>query len=455
MSLAPSSPPHKRQRLSSPTYEDQLGDLTQEDLAAFDAIEARISQATFNNNKKSSADQGSVPAKARLSWNRSQEEPSSSLAGTGTLQNTSENLRDDPENPFTSGFRSATKVVAPQPQHMGFAVVSALSLPRNADRSPSPEEPLPEPNYDDWFKPIPGNTPVMLGRPAFAKASAMSSFAKASGSAIIMPSEVALANAKAKFSVWDREDAMLGGETGGDTKHHGFASASLVKEPRSPKRPALVSLSSVLNTPGAPSTAPVTATTLNGLPKPQVASLTSQRSTAFKSPLQTRLHPTTHSNLPGSPLNPNRTVSSVGFTAVLANRHPLSATPLTAARLMENTAPNASVGFTTPLRSKPTTSAARTRPGKFHTPFKPNMGPGGPGRHTLPQPGNSTLIITKESTASSVICNSVGAMATSKKKFFSLSKNLHTHRQIVCNIFHSSSTGKTIVGCLWFATTAI
>ena len=426
MCLAQSSP-RKRQRLSSPTYENQLGELTQEDLAAFDAIEARISQATFGNYKRNSASQGPVPTKARLSWNRSQEEPSSSLAGADA---SSANLRDDPENPFTSGFRSAAKI-APQPQHMGVAMVSTPTLPRNADRSPSPEEPLPERNYDDWFKPIPGNTPVMFGRPAFAKASAMSSFAKASGSAIIMPSEVALANAKAKLSAWDREDTMLGGEkTGSETsasKHQdvsaGSTSASLVREPRSPKRPALVSLSSVLNTPGAPSTASVTTTTSNGLPKTQVASLISQKSTAFKSPLQTRLHTSTHSNLPGSPLNPNRPVTSAGFTAASANPHPLSATPLNAARLMENAVPNASVGFTTPLRSKPTTSAARTRPGKFHTPFKPNMRPGEAGRHTLPQSGNPTPIMTKKSTASSVICNSVEAMATSKKKFFSLSKS--------------------------------
>ncbi len=38
------SPARKRQRLSSPTYDDQVEDLTQEDLAAFDAIEAQLSQ---------------------------------------------------------------------------------------------------------------------------------------------------------------------------------------------------------------------------------------------------------------------------------------------------------------------------------------------------------------------------------------------------------------------------
>lgn len=37
-------PPHKRQRLSSPDYDHQFGDLSQDDLAACSEIEARLSQ---------------------------------------------------------------------------------------------------------------------------------------------------------------------------------------------------------------------------------------------------------------------------------------------------------------------------------------------------------------------------------------------------------------------------
>ena len=45
-SSPPSSPVRKRQRLSSPTYDDQLGYPSQEDLAAYDELDYKLSQSS-------------------------------------------------------------------------------------------------------------------------------------------------------------------------------------------------------------------------------------------------------------------------------------------------------------------------------------------------------------------------------------------------------------------------
>lgn len=65
----PSSPARKRQRLSSPTYDDQLGDLSQGDLAAFDEIDFQLSQAqpySPKRKRRSTYNAQSSPIKGQL-----------------------------------------------------------------------------------------------------------------------------------------------------------------------------------------------------------------------------------------------------------------------------------------------------------------------------------------------------------------------------------------------------
>ena len=288
---------------------------------------------------------------------------------------------------------------------LGFTTASVLPLESIIDRSPSPEAPPVDRSYDDWFKPASADVPTDFGITSFTTASSIKGFGKAP---FIMPSEASLAKAKARLAAWEMEDSVLEGKqdvpsySGSPSRHiHivGFKKASHVKD----KRPVLTTLPNALNTPDTPLSAVSTAP-----PKVKIA----PRQSTFKSPLQPTKMPTA-SNLP--PLNPGFTTSTTS-----GNRHPLSGTPVTAARLMQNTtdADITPSSFSTPLRSNP-----RTRPAKFLTPFKPNMRPGEPGRLGLPQSGNPPSVPPRD-TSTCVAHNPIVGQTISRQQFFCLSKYL-------------------------------
>lgn len=384
LSLASLSPAHKRQRLSSPTYEDQLGDLTQEDLAAFDEIEARISQGKASRRRK----------KAGYEQHASQE-PSSQAEPTSSStppQPRSVMLPDDSENPFSAGFSSASKISG-EPNGIRSNFQAA-----NVDPSPSPEGPPADRSYDDWFKPAPADISAGFGVVSFTTGSSFQGLGNVS---FIKPSEASLQRAKARLAAWDVEEATIDSTRDVATSTSKCSSLSGLKNPFhvTVKRPVLATLPNILNTPDTP---------LAG-PSKMKTSFLPPRHSGFKSPLQT-IPPSTASNLPGSPLNPIFSISSA-----LGNRHPLSGTPVTAAQLRQNTtdAHNTPSRFSTPVRTNP---SSRTRPAKFLTPFKPNMRPGEPGHLTLSHSRNPSASMRQKDAVAVV---TPGSIAT-KKQFFSL-----------------------------------
>ena len=447
---ASSSPVRKRQRLSSPTYEEQVEGLTQEDLAAFDEMEALLSQ-DFQTSREERSDEEVLGAGLKeavpLNWGNTlpqSQGPSSSYPSFAPANKMSKPT-DDPDNPFTHGVVKTTdeQHLRPSP---GFASASRLSLETGHDRSPSPEVPA-DADYASWFDPVPADLPVTFAipvftkasaAPVFAKASAMAGFSKASSSAVIMPSETALAKAKAKLEAWEKEDpeAAAGDENATDFFSSGaqrfdgpvgFQRAYAAHGEHSPvKRPALGTLPNILNTPNTPTPLGFGRPT-NGVPsKPITSSIAAQRSAAFKSPLAKSLHTHPTANLPGSPLNPNRPTSSLGFTTASGNPHPLAGTPFTAPRPSTNV-PITSAGFATPLRATTPAAAIRTRPAKFVTPFKANMKPGEAGRLNLPQSAavktpQKAVIATPPSGPSNWLTRERAPMSFAKKQFFSLSE---------------------------------
>lgn len=447
MRPASSSPANKRQRLSSPTYEDQLGELTQEDLAAFDAIEAQFSQGSIYN-KGGSRKQGIESVRTTpSSWDQFEEEPSSSLPVSGkSLLKNADKFLDDPDNPFSPAFSSSMKAPAQLPL-IGFKSASTLSSTRNADQFHSPE--VPERNYDDWFMPAPTELSTAFVKPVFTKAFLTSGSAKPLGS-IIVPSEAALEKAKAKLAAWEKEDAMVedkGSELldftlrPGSSKLDTRSSAKspyLLKDRHSPKRPALRTMSSVLNTPDTPSPASETAAVLEVQRKTILSSLHSQLHVGFRSPLQARLHSSAQPNFSGSPLNPNQNGT---FASASSNLHRHFDAPLIPS--------SPSVAPSTLRRSNITTPTTRTRPAKFVTPFKSNMRPGESGGLFLPQMKMPTSVPIPKNTTSRSTINHTLREATPRKNFFSMSKLILIYFTTVKWFLGRSSTRKEDTCNFW------
>lgn len=439
-----SSPARKKQRLSSPTYDDQVADLTQEDLDAFDDIEARFSQKSHLNVKSSwrrATDTRftSSKFKGKIDWS----DPGAASSNPGPRfadESNDSNLQDDPDNPFTAGFTSAAAVAAPlpfRPPTIGFASAAKLPIQDDDYRSPSPEEHPPEPDIDAWFNPAPmGALPLFTTAKSIA-APELVGFTKASMKCVIKPSSEALAKAKALLEVWDSEDvnpASISNEASPSTSltkadASNILKPSNVKQPvLSPQRVALRTVENVSNTPGAPPPSGFARASIAAHPR-VVSSASSPsllyRPKPFKSPLMRNMH-TPNGVMSGSPLNPNRPISSLTFSNAASQLpHPLSsavnASPGLASIPPAGFASPSS--FVTPLRS---TGVLRTRPAPFATPFKPGMRPGEPGRSRL---GQSSAVKTpqlalnaaeKNETPQNWLTKDRPSCVLVKKEFFSL-----------------------------------
>ncbi|KAF8078944.1 hypothetical protein FPV67DRAFT_1663611 [Lyophyllum atratum] len=376
-----SSPVRKRQRLSSPTYDEQLGDVSQADIDALDELEAQISQSQ-SPRKGSRQFRGRAPHSQHASPDDAA--PSSRRAIE---------LADDPDNPFTTAFKSgktnsASFALSAMPM-LGFATASTLNADKSAlrtkdfERSPSPEEP-PNQDFDAWFQPAVGVPPV-----AFQAASTTLStvetpiaigFAKASHKGIIAPSSAALAKAQAKMKeIWQEPESAT------QTFHLGVdSSATTVNEVENAFRPAAPP--SPLGGPRCNHTpTPVGFSRSSSIPHNAPSTMTptelfiSKNSKPFKSPLLIKKPATANKDLPRSPLNPR---SYLGGFATARSPHPLASTPVTA------DPPSSSIpslpSITTPARHPRALAMGsglrRSSPAPFVTPFKLGMKPGQPAR---------------------------------------------------------------------------
>lgn len=409
--------------------------MTQEDLAAFDAIEAQLSQdgpsssflRPFSFARQFDAKVPVTAKNTEAEWEQSREPSSSYPSFSAASANIG--LQDDPDNPFSHGFSSAAKlpVAAFAPATVAFASASKLVQEQfDFERSPSPEAP-PEPDYDAWFKPAAIEVTPAFVVPVFSAASATTGFAKASAKGIIMPSKEALALAKAKMESWQQDEnakpelvaddnvaPTAGPSTFKPATMLGFKSASESFE--SPRRTTFQTVSNILNsnTPATPSPAGFSrpsAGHTDAIPSPSAQ----YRPKQFRPPSKV-----------GSPLNPNKPIPSSGFVSAATQQpHPLSAPPINAFSV-------ASGSFGTPLSTKAHTSLPKKTPAPFRTPFKPGMGPADPGRLILGQSSNpraplpvsttpmTTTTVAKEKVAENWLMRERTPWKPKRKEFFSL-----------------------------------
>ncbi len=282
-------------------------------------------------------------------------------------------LRDDPDNPFRDDAKSAK---SSEKSNTSIAFASASTLLKSTEdrgRSPSPEFPPVERNYDDWFQspslPNPGfSTPQIPAKTA----GAMFGFTTASKKGkLILPSKKALEIAAAKREGWERGyvppvdpegEISLGAAAPLDTRGEEDLLSSYAPPIQSPIQAASKTTSNVNEGFSTPFVAafsrPSPATPHNPhRPKP------------FKTPFLKQPHTASNVSI-SSPLNPQRPNSSFGFASAASHPHPLAASPMNVSTVMSNVASN----FTTPFL-KSNASIGRTTPAPFKTPFKSGFKP--------------------------------------------------------------------------------
>lgn len=451
--------------------------MSQEDLAAFDEIEAKLSQSNSY--------------------------PSSSAVHEQLPQNLQTGLHDDPDNPFAapttdiqpvasgSGFSSAAKlsgfgsaaVLRPTTNTLehtigfssakftGFGSAATLrtdSLDRDYARSPSPEVP-PEQDYDAWFAPA-SDVPLPAFQTAAAAVAAFPQdapigFMKASNKGWIEPSSTALAKAKEKMdAIWAEEtetpapvvtESQMGPE-------NLFKTASAIL-PRSrlasPERPALRSLeNATYDSPGTPSPTEFSrpspsSSTSAAFASPTLGTLKGKaplKPRPFKSPFLPSAGAGTakagfmHASSPLNPRSrPTHPLATAPFVTAAAPETPLRLGP-------------APASFVTPVRpmmqSTVTPRVARSRPA-FVTPFKTGMKPGEPGRTLLEEREKAKAVevrmalatpakqVVKERTPQV----GIRAAQSGGKRFFDLSKIYFVLPATALFIFDSTTGRKTVL----------
>ncbi|KIK90938.1 hypothetical protein PAXRUDRAFT_831248 [Paxillus rubicundulus Ve08.2h10] len=189
----------KRMRLSSPTFDEQVGDLSQEDINAFDFLDAKLSR---------------VPDYARQLSGLGPSKSPRVLAQSQSV--------DDEENPFyeTRGVQIAHTPDASGsgPIYASFMRASAVNETEDAslasgalDDSNLPDGTPPEVDYTAWFNSGSANTLVGFQTATTAKQDALLGFQRPSISgakpkAFLIPSAAALREAEEKMKMWQGDE---------------------------------------------------------------------------------------------------------------------------------------------------------------------------------------------------------------------------------------------------------
>ncbi|KAG1783569.1 hypothetical protein EV702DRAFT_1054261 [Suillus placidus] len=377
------SPPRKKMRMSSPTYDEQVDDMSQDDISAFDAIEARLSQPTNSHHRLSSGEAGDRGISSDQDLLSSQD-----IASQGDNNPFVSDLPAHSNAPKSVIFASFTKASAVLPP-VGFKSASALPIQNVNDshRSPSPEVP-PEVDYSSWFTSAPPATFVgfqsavsRLDKPkenvfeATASHSTPIGFKSVGKGNLIVPSTAALRKAEEKIKLWQGEV-----DDSSSSQHsEGFAPSSSA-QPSSPQRTVLGAVHNSLSpqVPDTPTPAMATRKSFEAgarsAPTLGVSDFKGKQK-PFKSPLITSVPSRqpiagiASSTYVNSPLNPHRQ----GFASASSHMTPSSsAVPGTPVR------PSASVnpgGAFRPLGLTPRNLRGGLVKNKFVTPFKPGVKP--------------------------------------------------------------------------------
>jgi len=356
-----SSPLRKKQRMSSPNYPEFTDDLSPEDLRSLSEIDAAVSQNIFSVSPLLP----SQPARTHAGGLQT-----SQL--TGDKRRTSELCPEVCNDPVTTqaaststrltsngGMQSSPSV----PATVGFTSVRAMAgkIPNDGHRSPSPEGPPSEQDYDSWFDTPSTDVPAFVGfqSASITKDTGFVGFTSVGKGTTFQPSKNALESVKKRMRAWEAD---------AEEELSYILPSTSQTEPTPPPRPVTPTKpSSGVN---QNSTSPVPA--LSRQISPQHTPFTKQK--AFKPPLLASRANTTNSVL-ASPSNTAQSKGSVPqfkpplLSSISTSTLPNPSTPSRAA---------SDSAFRTPAKLGVTHRSGSTK--KFTTPFKPGMRPGDPSR---------------------------------------------------------------------------
>ncbi|KAG2076942.1 hypothetical protein BDR04DRAFT_1067282 [Suillus decipiens] len=389
------SPPKKKMRMSSPTYDEQVDDMSQDDISAFDAIEALLSQPapplqkvplpTNSHHMLSSGEVGDCGNSSDQGLLSSQD-----IASQGDNNPFAPDPFADLNSTKSAILASFTKTSTVLPS-VGFKSASALPIQTVGDshRSPSPEVP-PEVDYSSWFTSAPA-TFVGFQSAAFrldkvkenvleatVSHSTPIGFTSVGKGKLMIPSTVALRKAEEKIKLWQEEV-----NDSSSSQHPGGFAPSSSAQPSSPQRTVLGAVHNSLSpqVPDTPTPAMPTrksfetgARSTLGAPTLGVGNFKGKQK-LFKSPLiasvpsRQPISGTASSTYVNSPLNPHRQ----GFASASSRMTPsISAVPGTPVRPPASANPT---GAFRPLGLTPRNLRGGPVKNKFVTPFKPGVKP--------------------------------------------------------------------------------
>ncbi|KAF4573238.1 hypothetical protein EYR36_007749 [Pleurotus pulmonarius] len=348
-------PARKRQRLStgsSPLYEGDVLNLSQEDLRAMDELEAKLSQPSSPSHRKSMS---GWLHRERSPW---RDADSGGSMGTGEMGDARSEVGKLGEPSSVRSLFQTAPTVQPEPD----------------DASEGPQED----RYADWFEPRSPSpdTDVSLktAKPAVTEGEIPEGglfvgFKRASNKGIVMPSAAALAAARDMMGKIWQDDDDENTSPADEFIPQVTQPPPMSSQTFSPERPALRARQNQYS-PGTPSPSGFACT---GSLNPSVGK---GKATAFKPPL---LNPPprqsqTAANHTNSPLNPNAKRS--GFQSAVHTSSQFSQPQ--SQHLPQTPLPfkvPTSTMFTTPVRPGAGTPIRRHTPASFRTPFKPVVRP--------------------------------------------------------------------------------
>ncbi|KAF9245840.1 hypothetical protein BU15DRAFT_70904 [Melanogaster broomeanus] len=197
-------------RLSSPTFDDQVGDLSQADINAFDSLNAQLSQASsVPNRTRRSSYLG--PSKARYKPSTSLREPP-------------QDLSMDEENPFctTRGGQMSDTLYASGKEHIYASFMTASAVNEHAGASSAgedledsnlPDDAPPEVDHSAWFNSDSANTFVGFKTAATSLRDTLPAFQRPSVGGekpkeYLLPSAAALREAEEKMRKWQDDEHL-------------------------------------------------------------------------------------------------------------------------------------------------------------------------------------------------------------------------------------------------------
>lgn len=362
-----SSPQRKRRRMSSPIFPEFIDNLSPEDLQDLSRIDAVVSQSNYPATPLRSRQparfhaEGLKPSQSTSDKRRSSELDPGVVNDPATTQPTSTSVQPTSNGGIQPGSSTLTTP--------GFTSVRAMAatMTNDDDRSPSPDDPPPEQDYDAWFDTSSMHVPALAG---FQSASTPSGtgcagFTSAGKGVPFQASEDVLEKVKKRMRAWEADFEEEVSYMRPSTPQ---TSDTPPRRPVTPQRPPLNSEKNPASpTPSTPR--PIS---------PQHITLThTAKQKPFKPPLLQNKTNLTNS-VPALLSNVARSNSSVSqfklplLSSTSASALPKPSTPTRAA---------SDSAFRTPVRLGGAHRPVSVK--KFTTPFKPGMRPGEPGRAKL------------------------------------------------------------------------